>query len=1151
MPDFVHLHVASAHSNHHGTNTPEQLVARAASWGAPAAALTDRDGLYGAVRHIRACIAAGIAPIVGVDLALAPQPRAESHGQEHEHTPASATPTPKTPPADANLPRVTVLAHGGLDGAGWASLSRLISAAHKPPRGTPPSREWRPKLPASRFAPFLLGEHEVQGTVLLGPNSDVGRALVRGDHVVARARLQRWQQQLPGAIAVELVCHLTEPGSSASLGHAAAMLELASELRIPAVLTNQVRYLDPDDALTGDVLDAAGALRPLDELPVQPNGQAWLKPAKRMHALAELIVARTGLGGHARDRLLATTSELAERCMLDPDKDVRWRQPKTPEPEALGIRDDPNLVLRRRCEAALSERFPDAVGESRRVLDVRLRDELGTIEGFGFATYFLTVADVAELIRDRGIRAQARGSGASSLVNYLLRVSNVNPIEHDLLFERFLGHKRSTLPDIDIDVESARRHEVYRAIFAKYGSSRVTLLSMHSTYRARGAARDAGLALGLDEHRVDEIAKSLWRFNAGEFRAVLEQKPELAQLATQARGDRDLNLLIDLAERLDRLPRHLSMHPCGVLLGNASLLSTTPVQPSGIGLPMSQFDKDDIDDLGLLKLDVLGVRMQSTLAYSVGEIERLHGPQAAVRGGLAPDTPYVSAQGKLVLDEIPKDDEATFEQIRTTHTLGMFQIESPGQRELIGKMQPDVYDDLIADISLFRPGPMKGNMVTPFLEVKHGFATPNWLHPSFRPFLRETYGVVVYHEQVLRILHTCMGISLADADELRRRMEKQGEDIEELFRTKTRRNVDERGRRRFTDAQIDAIWEVLRGFGSFGFCKAHAAAFALPTWQSAWLKTHYPAEFFAGILTHDPGMYPKRLLLGDARRMGVPILPIDVNASTREFVVERVRATPPGWATRRGDLGIRLALSDIRGITDPEIDRILQQRPYESLGDFIARARPSRPLAERLALIGALDSLESQTLTRGELLAAVRRAPRAKPRETSPDALELPLQLHGSHAAVEASGAPELDSRERVQAELEVLALDLSEHVIDGYRPLLDELGVTPAEQLASLRGGAEVIVAGVRVATQTPPMRTGKRVVFISVDDGTGCADAAFFDEAQERSGDVLFGTPLLLIHGTVRRTGERGVSVQAESARDLKRAWEEYSLLAQHRVP
>jgi error-prone DNA polymerase len=1140
MSPFVHLHVASAHSNHHGTNSPEQLVARAASWEAPSAAITDRDGLYGAVRHVRACIAEGIAPIVGVDLALAPQPAAEGA------KPAPAGPLP------GPLPRATVLAHGRLGGAGWASLSRLVSAAHTPPRGTPATREHQPQLPPGRFAPFLLGEHEVQGTLLLGPNPDVGRALTRGRADVARARLQRWQHLLPGAIAVELVCHLTEPGAPASLSHAAAMLELATDLRLPCVLSNQVRYLDPDDALTGDVLDAAGALRPLDELAAQPNGQAWLKPPTRMHALADLIVSRTGLGGHARERLLATTRELAERCELDPDEDLRWRQPKTPEPEVLGLRDEPNVVLRRRCEAALTERFPDATGEARRALDVRLRDELGTIEGFGYATYFLTVADVAELIRERGIRAQARGSGASSLVNFLLRVSNVNPIEHDLVFERFLGRKRSTLPDIDIDVESARRHEIYRAIFERYGSSRVTLLSMHSTYRARGAARDAGLALGLDEARIDEIAKSLWRFNSREFRAVLDEKPELARLADEARSDRDLNLLIDLAERLDRLPRHLSMHPCGVLLGDSTLLSTTPVQPSGIGLPMSQFDKDDIDDLGLLKLDVLGVRMQSTLAYAVREVERLHGPQAAVRGGLPPDAPYVSAQGRLVLDEIPKDDETTFEQIRTTHTLGMFQIESPGQRELVGKMQPDVYDDLIADISLFRPGPMKGNMVTPFLEVKHGFASPDWLHPSFRPFLRETYGVVVYHEQVLRMLHLCMGISLADADELRRRMEKRGEDIERQFRDRTRRNVDERGRRRFTDAQIDAIWAVLRGFGSFGFCKAHAAAFALPTWQSAWLKTHYPAEFFAGLLTHDPGMYPKRLLLGDARRLGVPILPVDVNASTREFVVERVRDTPPGVPTRAGDLGIRLALSDIRGITEAELARILAERPFDSLGDFLARARPSRPLAERLALIGALDSLESSTLTRGELLAAVRRAPRTRARpKRAADAVELPLRLHGAHAPVAATGAAELDSRERVQAELEVLALDLSEHVIDGYRPLLDELGVTPAEQLVNLRGGAEVIVAGVRVATQTPPMRSGKRVVFISVDDGTGCADAAFFEEAQQRSGDVLFGTPLLLIHGTVRRTGERGVSLQAESARDLKRAWEEYSALRRSRAP
>lgn len=1142
MRAFPHLHVASAFSTHHGTATPEALVARVAEQGAAEAAITDRDGLYGAVRHIRACIAAGIAPIVGADLALALPEREDG-----------------ADPRRAREPRVAVLAHGGDDGLGWAALSRLVTAAHTPPRRASAAerRRHRAGLEPTRFAPFLLGEREPLGTVLLGPHSDVGLALAAGRGDAARERLAAWAQRLPGAIAIEVVCHLAEPGTAGSLVHAAAMLELAHELRVPAILSNQVRYLDPDEALTGDVLDAAGELRPLGEFAPQPNAQAWLKPPERMRALAELIVSRTGLGAPACDRLLGATAELAERCRLDPDADIGWQRPKVPELATLGLSGDPSTVLRRRCEAALNERYPDAAGAGRIRLEQRLRDELGTIDGFGFATYFLAVADVTDAIRAMGVRNQARGSGASSLVNYLLRISNVDPIEHDLCFERFLGRRRSTLPDIDVDVEAARRHDVYRMIFERYGRERTALLSMHSTYRARGAARDAGLALGLDEARIDEIAKSLWRFDAGQFRAVLDQKPELARLAEQAREDRDLDLLIDLAERLDRLPRHLSMHPCGVLLSDATLLSTTPVQPSGVELsggrmlPMSQFGKDDIDDLGLIKLDVLGVRMQSTLAYTVDEIIRVHGPQAAVRGGLSPDVKYIGADGRIVLDDIPKDDEATFEQIRSTHTLGMFQIESPGQRELIGKLQPDRYDDLIADISLFRPGPMKGNMVAPFLDVKHGFASPDWLHPSFRPFLAETYGVVVYHEQVLRILHHCMGIDLAEADELRRLMEKRGESIEQRFRTATAANLDEHGRRRFSDRDIDRIWQVLEGFGSFGFCKAHAAAFALPTWQTAWLKTHYPAEFFAGLLTHDPGMYPKRLLLGDARRLGIPILPVDVNVSTDRFVVERVRETPPGEATRPGDLGIRLSLADVRGISDAELARLLEERPFYSLGDLLARGRPSRPLAERLALIGALDELEPSRPTRGELVTAIRARPRRPRRAPASDALELPLVLDGSghepvaHVPVEQGGEPELDRREQVQAELDVLALDLSEHVIDGYRPLLDELGVTPASELGGMRGGSEVVVAGVRVATQTPPMRSGRRVVFISVDDGTGCADAAFFDEAQQATGEALFGTPLLVIRGRLRRTGERGVSVQADSAQDLKQLWEAWRAL------
>lgn len=1136
MSAFIHLHVASAFSAQYGTAAPEQLVRAAAETGAAAAAITDRDGLYGAVRHIRACIDANLAPIVGVGLRLSPV--------EGE-----------TPVSRRNSNRTTVLAHGQLAGQSWAGMCRLVSAAHTPPRGATITarRNWLPQLPIERFAPFLRGgADESLGTVLLGPDSDVGTALAAGDTDTAAVRLKSWQQQLPGGVAIEIVCHLTEPGARTSLAHAATMLEFAHRHRVPAVLTNQVRYLTPDDALTGDVLDAAAELQPLGTFAPQPNAQAWFKPPARMRALAELIVARTELGTAAVDRLLATTEQLAERCLLDPKTDLRWRQPKVPEPEVLGIRDDPAQVLERRTRAALTERFPDATGRERSLIEQRLGEELATIHQFGFDTYFLAVADVTDAINELGVRNQARGSGASSLVNYLLRISNVNPLEHGLLFERFLGRRRSTLPDIDIDVESARRHDVYRMIFQRYGRERTALLSMHSTYRARGAARDAGLALGIAPERIDAIAKSLWRFDAGAFRQALQEKPELANLAIQAQQDRDIDLLIDLAARLDRLPRHLSMHPCGVLIGNDSLLSTTPVQPSGAEFsaidtfPMSQFDKDDIDDMGLLKLDVLGVRMQSAIAYALDEVERIHGAQAAVRGGLPPDARYVTTGGRLLIDEIPKTDEATFEQIRSTNTLGMFQIESPGQRELIGKLQPDRYDDLIADISLFRPGPMKGNMVGPFLDVKHGFAQPEWLHPSFRPFLAETYGVVVYHEQVLHILHECMGIDLAEADELRRLMEKRGVSIEQRFRRETAANRDVHGHRKFTDRQIDRIWEVLKGFGSFGFCKAHAAAFALPTWQTAWLKTHYPAEFFAGLLTHDPGMYPKRLLLTDARRMGIPILPLDVSHSTDRVVVERVRDTPPGTATLPGDLGLRLSLSDVRGITRAELARILAEQPFTSLGDFLERARPSRSLAESLAMVGALDALEPSRPTRGELIAEIRARRRRPRRKRRPDELELPLQFAAEHPPVAARpGTLEMNERERVRAELEVLALDLSEHVIDGYRPLLDELGVTAASELGQLRGGTEVTIAGVRVATQTPPMRTGKRVVFISVDDGSGCADATFFEDAQRRSGEVLFGTPLLLIRGRVRRTGERGVSINAEQALDLKQLWKSWSAL------
>ncbi len=1141
MATFVHLQTASAFSAHYGTARPEQLVAAAAEFGAPIAALTDRDGLYGAVRHIRTCLAAGIAPVVGVDLALA----------ERDGTPAG---------------RIVLLAHGRNGGAGWATVARAITQAHSPRSRTSKNQ---PALRRDRLAHLLRGPDGTRVTVLLGPDSDVGQAVARGlarrGASSASTALEWWMRTLPGAITLNVVCHYTEPGRPGSLSHAARMLELADAHGVPAVLTNAVRYLVPGDAVTGDVLDAAAALKPLGSFEPQPNGQAWLKPPKDMHAIARRIVNQSMLDQGAAPRLIAETMRLAETCALDPETDIGWRQAKLPENSVIGLlktesgtdhSTPASEVLRRMAQAGISERYPYANSKLQTRIHNQLRDELATIDGFGFATYFLTVADVTRMIRDMGIRNQARGSGAGSLVNYLLRISNVDPLELNLLFERFLGNKRETLPDIDIDVESARRHDIYRAIFERYGSTRVSLMAMQNTYRARGAARDAGLALGLSDDQINFVAKNIWRFNARDFREKIGSRPELREFAHLLETDNRLDLLVDITERLDRLPRHVSMHPCGVILSNNDLYSLSPMQPSGAGLPMSQFDKDDIDDVGLLKLDVLGVRMQSTLAYTLREIKRIHGPRAAVAGDLPLDAPYVKHDGTIELDAIPHDDEPTFAAIRTAHTLGMFQIESPGQRELIGKMQPDEYNDLIADISLFRPGPMKGNMVAPFLDAKHGFTQPDYLHPSFRYFLQDSYGVVIYHEHILRILHETMGVTLAEADELRRSMEKATSSIEAAFRARTKANIDPAtGNAKFTDRDIDRIWEVLKGFGSFGFCKAHGAAFALPTYQSAWLKTHYPAEFIAGLLTHDPGMYPRRLLLSEARRLGVPILPLDINASVDEYRVERL----PG-----GTLGVRLSLRDVHGISEAEIQRLLAGQPYSGITDVYIRARPSKALMQRLALVGAVDSLSADRTetdrhtgtprplpTRGDVVARVRELTAKRPAKADSHN-QLDFDVDDRHLVPR--GHADLTPVQRANVELRVLDMDATQHLIEAYRPMLDELGVTPASDLRSLWNRSEVLVAGIRIATQTPPMRTGKRVVFISLDDGTGCADATFFEEAQERSGSQLFGTKMLLIKGRTRRTGERGISIEAEQAWDLRalwRDWKERTKSAAHADP
>ena len=480
------------------------------------------------------------------------------------------------------------------------------------------------------------------------------------------------------------------------------------------------------------------------------------------------------------------------------------------------------------------------------------------------APYFLTVADVADRIRAAGIRCAIRGSGAGSFVNHLLGISAIDPLEHDLLMERFLTPVRATLPDIDLDVESARRLDAYRIIFDAYGAERTACVCMMETYRARSAIRDVAAAMSLPPDEIGAIAKAFPHIRAKHITAALGELPELRRSRVNTE---QLATIFNIAEQLDGLPRHVAMHPCGVLLSDRTLLDRTAVQASAEGFPLSHLDKDDAEIAGVIKLDVLGVRMQSAMAHTLAEIER-------------------TTAEKIDIDAMPRDDEATYAMIGRSDTLGCFQIESPGQRELVKKMAPRDVADLIVDISLFRPGPVNSDMITPFLRARHGLAEPRYPDEKLREALRETGGVVVFHEQVLRIIDVLTGCGLAEADLVRRHLSTPGgpERTAPWFRAK----ADIRG---FEPETIERVWEVVSAFGGFGFCKAHAAAFAIPVYQSAWLKRHHPAAFYAGVLTHDPGMYPKRVIIGDARLSGVQVLPVDVNASSGEWRTERTEQT--------------------------------------------------------------------------------------------------------------------------------------------------------------------------------------------------------------------------------------------------------------------
>ena len=1053
---FTHLHLASGFSFKYGTTLPHLLVEKARDFGMSSLALTDRDGLYGAIRFTQSCVENGVTPIIGVDITC------------------------------KNQSRITLLA---TPGKGWRSLVRVVSEL---------------KSYGECDLDFLRKHSNYTSNLisLQGPDSLIARAITNRQYEKALS-LYNDSRELFQSQVIEIVSHLTNGDGPRSTTHASRMLGFAEDNDLPAILSNAARMCLRQDAPIADILDASRRLLPLHKNVVErENSEAFLKSSQEMHHLAEIITRASGQRNSRK--LLSTTQDLAKQAELSPSQDIGLGSIHLPEPELLGAKSQDELTaqLRQRSIAGINWRY----GQSNSKVSQRLEKELEIIKSLGFESYFLTVADITDRARASGIRVAARGSGAGSLICHLLGISGVEPLSLGLLMERFCSPLRRALPDIDIDVESARRLEIYDQVFANYPMRSATV-AMFDTYRARHAIRDVGAALSIAPMEIDLVAKSLPHIRARNISQALINLPELANLNITSPI---WKMAVGLAERLDGLPRNVAMHPCAVVISSAELYERAPIEINASNYPMVQWDKDDVEAIGLLKLDILGVRMQSSLAYAISEIER--------------------SAGKVIdIDAIALDDSETFSLIQSAQTLGIFQIESPGQRELVGKLTPETFTDLIIDISLFRPGPVKSDMITPFLNARQGFKTREIFHPDLAEILSDTQGVVVFHEQVIEIIATLTGSSLGQADEKRRALgsrQGQQEVCDWFFAQGLSKGYELK--------VITKIWDVLRAFASFGFCKAHAAAFALPTYQSAWLKRHYPAAFLAGVLTHEPGMYPKRLLLDEARRNGLTIAPLDINHSDISYRVE-------------GDnqRSIRLSLSDISGISSAEISAIIANRPYLDLADFVHRSSVSRPTSEALLMVGAFDRLYGSEINRRDLLLHLNDLYKWSGGSRTKVITGSQLSL-GFTPTLSKTGLPDLEDHELVRNEVKYLGMDISHHMIEFYADFLNQVGAIKSNQLLEQRSGSLVLVAGVKVALQTPPVRSGRRVIFLTLDDGYGCSDATFFEDAQHSYAEVLYNSKLLLIRGATRRTGLRGISLRAIGAWDLSAAYQKWRSLA-----
>jgi len=1015
--EYAELHLHTNHSFLDGASQPEAIVDRAVELGLSAVAVTDHDGLYGAVRMATAGKRAGLKVIIGAEATTA----AGHH--------------------------LTLLARTS---QGYANLSRLLSLSQLAGSKGQARLDLDSLLPQVEGIICLSGcrQGEIASHLLAGRRSQATEATRR--HIALFGR---------DNFFIELQNHYLPDDRHLN----AELVALAQALGLKCVATNNVHYAHRRDRPLQDILVCIKNLISLDRAGklLRPNSEYCLKSTADMATLfAEHPAA------------VANAAAIARECTFDLGE-LRYRFPSFPVPEG----ETPFSYLYRLCHQGALERYHPVTST---VLK-QLTHELEVIERLGLAEYFLIVWDIMRYAREQGVLGQGRGSAANSVVAYVLGITNVDPIKLDLLFERFLSEDRAGLPDIDIDFASKDREKIIQYVYERYGRDHAGMVCEVITYRGRSALRDVGKAFGLTPSQVDALAKSL------EHRSLAEVKPSDLDLSGELAAQ-----VLEFSKQIEGFPRHLGIHVGGMVITARPLTEVVPIEKATMpGRTVTQWDKDDIEAAGLVKIDILGLGMLSLIQDCLKLIEADHGV-------------------KIDLSQLTYDDPAVYDMLSRADTVGVFQVESRAQMATLPRLKPRCFYDLVVEVALIRPGPIQGEMVHPYLQRRAGKEEVTYLHPSLEPVLRKTLGVPLFQEQGMRVAIVAAGFSPGKADQLRRAMghKRSREQMEALFDDL----VGGMARNGIPHEAAARIFRQLSAFADYGFPESHAASFALLVYASAYLKLYYPAEFYCALLNNQPmGFYQPAVIVGDARRHGVKILPVDVNLSHADCTVE-------GNAVRLGYRYVR----DIGEQALTHLEREHNIGPYTSVGDFCRRTQLPRSAVENLIAIGAFDSFgRSRRRLLWELPEALREAKGA-------------LRIASTDPGPAVSDEPGT-LLEAVRADYYVLGLSPSRQVVEFYRPSLEKMGVRTADELRSLEDGQAVRVAGLVVCRQAPP--TAKGHVFLTIEDETGLFNVIVRPDVYEKQRRLVRSQPLLLVEGLLQKQDD-ALSLLAQRFHPLSKA-------------